>query len=133
LGKGLNVSLRRWLTDSGERGTIMLILVKSWDFWNPWPEWYYEYSYRVTGVWWVPVLYSPPHILRDSSGTPQTPQGLLRDFSKSLQISQKVLRKSLEKCKDSLRTPQGLLRDLSEIDKDPTRTPQGLLKDFIQI
>jgi hypothetical protein len=73
----------------------------------------------------VPLYFTVPHT---SSGTPQ---GLLRDFSKSLQISQKVPGKVQGLLEDFSGTPQGLVKDLSEIDKDPTRTPQGLLKDFI--
>jgi hypothetical protein len=71
----------------------------------------------------VKILYfTVPQVLRDFSGTPQTPQGVLKipaNFSKS---PQKVPGKAQELPEDLSRTCQKL-----------TRTQQGLLKDFIQI
>jgi hypothetical protein len=65
------------------------------------------------------VLYSPPHILRDSS---RTSQKLCRFFRMSSRSLHRVLRKSLE----SARSPQGVYRDYSE----SLQICLGLLKDL---
>jgi hypothetical protein len=58
----------------------------------------------------------------------RTPQGLLRDSSRILQISQKVLEESSQCPQQVPRTSQGLLKDLLQINKDSSRTIQGLFR-----
>ena len=92
--------------------------------------WMHFNSAAVLGT--PPVYYTPPQILKDSSGTPQTPPPLLHHSSEVLRVSS-----------DTPRTPQGLLKDFIRIYqlhtvslrtpqrllKDSSGTPQGLLKD----